>query len=260
MKSIRRLLLTLLLFATLGPVAWAADPNPIKVAIAAGIDHSGFDRLLQKYVDDRGLVAYGKWKANVADRAALDAYLAQFAPKPDRAAKGDELSASVINAYNATGIRFIIEHYPLDSIRKFEDAFSARTHPIGGEKVSLDDLENGVARPVLGWRAHAGLVCCAMSCPPLRRDAYTAKNLDQHLDEAFRNWLDRPDLNRFLPDKKSVQISSIFNWFKDDFEKGGGVKKILAKFGPEKYRDFLQRGKFDLSYLDYDWALNDQGR
>lgn len=265
--SLRDLLFTMsallwpvLFLLALAAPAFAADSTPKKVELPAGLDHAAFDRLLQKYVDDRGLVAYGKWKENAGDVAALDAYLAQLAPAPGKKAKGVDLAASVINAYNATGIRFIIEHYPLKSIRDFADAFSARTHLIGGEKVSLDDIENGTARPLIGWKAHAGLVCCAKSCPPLRRTAFTAANLDQLIGEAYRDWLARPDLNQFLPDKNLVKISSIFNWFKDDFEKAGGVKKILAQYAPEEFRQFLKRGDYAIEYLDYNWALNDQAR
>jgi hypothetical protein len=43
----------------------------------AEVDHSSFDSLLRKYVDDRGLVAYARWKASADDLRDLDHYLAQ---------------------------------------------------------------------------------------------------------------------------------------------------------------------------------------
>ena len=39
------------------------------------------------------------------------------------------------------------------------------------------------------------------------------------------------------PDQKKIEISSIFSWFKDDFDKAGGVKNILVKYAPEQYQD-----------------------
>ena len=39
------------------------------------IDHSGWDRLLKKYVDGDGFVNYATWKRSPADLTALHAYL-----------------------------------------------------------------------------------------------------------------------------------------------------------------------------------------
>ncbi len=236
---------------------WAAAATT--ATIPAGIDHAPWARLLQKYVNDRGLVAYGKWKENKEDLKALDDYVGQFAPKSATLAKDDELAASGINAYNAFAIRWIIENYPTDSIQDLTDSFARKSHEVGGEKVSLDDLEHGTVEKVIGWREHAALVCCARSCPPLQRFAYTAGKLESQIDTAYRAWLARPDLNKFKPDEMKVEISSIFKWFKDDFEKAGGVKKVLARYGPAQYQDFLKSGNYEVDYLPYHWGLNDQG-
>ena len=67
------------------------------------------------------------------------------------------------------------------------------------------------------------------------------------------------ELNRFLPNEEKVEISSIFNWFKADFEKAGGTKEVLAKHAPENARDFLASGDYEIIYLPYNWGLNDQG-
>jgi hypothetical protein len=48
------------------------QPNRPSLAEA---DHSSLDSLLRKYVDDRGLVAYARWKASANDLQALDGYL-----------------------------------------------------------------------------------------------------------------------------------------------------------------------------------------
>jgi hypothetical protein len=139
-----------------------------------------------------------------------------------------------------------------------KNSFDARRHEVGGSKVSLDDIENNALRPLLGYRAHAVLVCAARSCPPLQRFAYTTSQLDEQIDTAYRAWLNRPDLNRFMPDTKKIEISNIFNWYKNDFDKAGGVSKVLARYSPQQYREFLATGAFETSYLPYNWALNDQ--
>jgi len=193
------------------------------------------------------------------DLLALDDYLKQFAQKPQTTATGNDAAASLINLYNATTIRWILANYPIESIMGLKDSFGAKSHNIGGRKASLDDIEHGTLRPLLGYRAHAVLVCAARSCPPLQRFAYTVPQLDEQIDTAYRSWLAREDLNRFLPSQKKVELSSIFNWFKEDFDKAAGVQKILVKYAPQQYQDFLAGGNYQISYLPYNWGLNDQG-
>jgi len=228
------------------------------VPVSPNVWHQAWDVLLKKYVNDRGLVAYGDWKRNQTDLSALDSYLKQFAEKPQTPASGNDAAASLINLYNATTIHWILTNYPTESIMGLKDSFGAKRHDIGGRKASLDDIEHGTLRPLLGYRAHAVLVCAARSCPPLQRFAYAPSQLDAQIDSAYRAWLAREDLNRFLPNQRKIEISSIFNWFKDDFDKAGGTKKILAEYAPQQYHDFLAGGNYEIGYLPYNWGLNDQ--
>src|ERR687892_2911975 len=113
------------------------------IDVRAGINHDEFDRLLKKYVKEQGLVNYGAWKANAADLSALDEYLNQFAAKADIAAQGNEKAASLVNAYNAFTLRWILSNYPTESIQQLKDSFSAKRNEIGERSVSLDDIEHG---------------------------------------------------------------------------------------------------------------------
>ena len=103
------------------------------------------------------------------------------------------------------------------------------------------------------------LVCAARSCPPLQQFAYTADKFDEQNDAAYRAWFAREDLNRFLPNEKKVEISSIFKWFKQDFEKAGSMPKILGRYAPAPVREFATSGNYEIKYLPYNWGLNDQG-
>jgi hypothetical protein len=229
------------------------------VHVRSGIDHNEYDQLLKKYVNDRGLVNYGAWKRNAADFSALDEYLHQFAASADNPAQGNEKAASLVNVYNAFVLQWILRGYPTESIWQLKDSFSGKRHDLGGRKVSLDDIEHGTLRPLIGYRAHAVLVCAARSCPPLQRFAYTASKFEEQDDRGYRAWLAREDLNRFSPNEKRVEISSIFKWFKDDFEKADGIRKILGRYAPPSVRDFAANGKYEIKYLPYNWGLNDQG-
>jgi Protein of unknown function, DUF547 len=229
------------------------------VEVRSGINHGDYDRLLKKYVNERGLVNYSGWKQNQADIQALDDYLKQFASKIDNPAQGNEKAASLVNAYNAFMLRWILTNYPTESVWSLKDSFTAKRINIGGRTVSFNDIENGALRPSLGYRAHSVLVCAARSCPPLQRSAYSAEKFDEQDNHAFHTWLGREDLNRFLPSEKRAELSSIFKWFKGDFDKAGGVPKILGRYAPEPVRDFAASGKYDIKYISYNWGLNDQG-
>jgi Protein of unknown function, DUF547 len=230
------------------------------VTVPSGINHDTWNELLAKYVDNKGLVAYADWKANQADLKRLDQYLAQFGETSTATpSTGDDKAASLINLYNALAVRAILEKYPIDSIQSLAKPFDAKRLKVGGEDVSLNDIEHGTLRPLIGYRAHAVLVCAARSCPPLQRFAYRADKLHAQIDAAYLAWLSREDLNRFLPNKKKAEISSIFNWFKKDFDEAGGTKKVLAKHAAESAREFLASDDYEIAYLPYNWGLNDQG-
>jgi len=229
------------------------------VDVRSGIDHQEFERLLKKYVNDQALVNYSAWKQNAADLTALDDYLKQFASNAEYPTAGNEKAASLVNAYNALVLRWILSNYPTESIWQLKDSFSGKRNEIGGRKVSLDDIEHGTLRALIGYRTHAVLVCAARSCPPLQRFAYTAEKLDEQDDTAYRAWLAREDLNKFLPNEKKVEISSIFKWFKQDFDNAGDLPNILGRYAPKSVREFAASGNYQTKYLPYDWGLNDQG-
>jgi hypothetical protein len=129
---------------------------------------------------------------------------------------------------------------------------------VGGQAVSLDDIEHGTLRPLVGYRVHSVLVCAARSCPPLRREAYEAARLDEQLDSAMRAWLARGDLNQVRPAEDSVRVSPIFRWFADDFEKAGGVRAVLQRYTPPEIARQLATPRLEIRYLRYDWGLNDR--
>lgn len=236
-----------------------SDAATTTLRVPAGVDSAGWDRLLSKYVDDRGLVAYAAWKANPADLRQLDQFIAGLDRSDGPDAQGDERIATLINAYNAFTIRWILQHYPAESIRELDGSWNKARWRIGGRTVSLDEVEHQHLRPLFGWKVHATIVCAARSCPPLQPRAYTQENLAVLTSVAYRAWLARVDLNRFDPIAQVVQVSRIFNWFKADFVDDGALERVLESYGPSRYRPFLKARDYKVGYLDYDWGLNDQG-
>lgn len=253
----------LLLGATLAAGSACAQPgseDAKEVQIPSGIDHSAWDRLLKKYVNEQGLVDYQAWKNSQEDRQALDAYLKQFAARPENPAKGGEKAAALVNAYNAIAIQTILEKYPVESIHEVDDPFKQRKWTLGGEKGSLNDIEHGSLRPAIRWQAHSVLVCAARSCPPLQRHAYRAGEFDKQVADAYTDWLARDDLNKFFPQENKAKLSKIFDWFRKDFEKSESVAQVIQRYGPPDAQKLVADGKnFEVEYFSYNWGLNDQG-
>ena len=223
----------------------------------AGPDHEPWTRLLERFVTADSRVNYGEWKKT--ETAELDAYLASLAQPWPAALTDAGRKAALINAYNALTLRWVLQHYPEKSIWRTPDPFRAERHTVNGRKVSLDGIENEL-RATGDARIHAALVCAARSCPPLRREAYTAGRVEQQLDENMRAWLANPALNQFAPAEGRARISSIFNWYGKDF--GGGrpaLLKFLARYAPPAARPLLESGKARVNFLRYHWGLNDTG-
>ncbi len=217
-----------------------------------GLDHSSWDAMLKDYVNAESRVDYKRWR-ETSD--ALEAYLAHLAQPWPGDLTEDDRKASLINAYNAITIRWILAHYPVESIWKTKKPFSGARHTVNGEKTSLDRIESTLRKmdPLI----HSALVCAARSCPPLRREAYLGSRVNAQLEDNTRAWLANPTLNEFDGPARTARISSIFKWYGDDFE-AGGLRAFLIKFAPAGKAGFLAEGKGKIDYQRYHWGLNDQ--
>jgi len=247
--------------AVLGLVAWAwfraAAPTP--QGSTAPPSHVAFNQLLQKHVTPQGLVNY---KGFEADEQEFNQYLSQLSSHAPAAAwsKNEQL-AYWINAYNAFTIRLILDHYPVKSIKDIGPAvqiplvntpWTEKFFAIGGEKMSLDNIEHGVLRSKFNDpRIHFALVCASLSCPRLRNEAYTAALLDRQLDEQGRDFLSNPGKNQIKQD--TARLSKYFDWYKGDWEESGqSVQSWVNRYSPTKI-DASTR----IEYLDYNWSLNE---
>jgi hypothetical protein len=135
------------------------------------------------------------------------------------------------------------------------------------EKRSLDNVEHDMIRV---WferpRIHAAVVCAAVSCPPLRNEAFVADKLDFQLDDQMRQFLSDDQSNTINLSDNRVKLSSIFKWYDKDFEKGqqgfNSLKDLIKAYQTDIADDpqqlvWLQKQDFRIRYLDYDWRLND---
>lgn len=214
------------------------------------------------------------------DRKALDAYLETLAAVPKAGFERwswPQRQAFLINAYNAATVQLVLTRYPkLKSIKDLGGLLSSPWKrefvPLLGKTRSLDDIEHGLLRGAPEYRdprIHFAVNCASIGCPALRPEAYTAQALDAQLQDQTRRFLRDRSRNRLdaaSNGELTLALSSIFDWYGDDFKGMGGVTAFVARHAeaidasPAQVQA-LRSGQARLRFLDYDWALNDlQGR
>lgn len=222
--------------------------------------HQAWDGLLKKHV----VVAAGgrasavRYAEFAKDRAALKAYLdalsrvkqAEFSgwSKPQR-------MAFLINAYNAFTVEKVLTRYPdLRSIRDFGtvfgNPFKDEFFTLFGRRMSLDGIEQGLLRQKGAYdepRVHFALNCASVGCPMLREEAYAGARLEAQLEDQTRRFLSDRSRNRFAQGR--LEVSKLFDWYQEDF---APRERFFAR-----YAALLGGASPQITFLDYDWTLND---
>ena len=272
----RRQLLSALSAGVLG--LWTSPAAHAQAGAALDHSYAAWDALLRKHVrwlpdNKQSRVDYQGFRA---DRAALKAVLAEWSgvtPAAFAAFSRGQQQAFLINAYNGFTVELILTGPP--DLKSIQDLGSLIQKPwkkkfftLLGEERHLDWIEHEQLRPRYDEpRVHAAVNCASIGCPALRPEAFTAARLDAQLDDGMLRFMGDRTRNRFANGR--AEISAIFKWFREDFEKGHrGFRKIddlLARYADQLAdapadRDRLRAGGVPVSHLDYDWSLNAMGR
>ena len=246
------------------------------LAHAATFEQTTWDTLLKKHVIPlrSGQASQVDYAGFSADRGQLQKYLAAVsAVTPAEFDHWDRSAqlAFLINAYNANTVELILTAYPdIASIKDLgsllRSPWKKRFIPLLGETRSLDDIEHGLIREAGHYaepRIHFAANCASIGCPALRAEAYAADRLDAQLEDAVRLFLSDRTRNRV--EGNALKVSSIFKWYRGDFEKGWRGTNTLGGFFvlyrqalelDDKTIELLKSGKLDIQFLDYDWRLN----
>ena len=209
--------------------------------------------------------AYGH--VTVADKEALNGYLEYLSNLPIKLFNRAEQAAYWINLYNAFTVRLMLEFYPVNSIKDIEissnplgSIFSGpwdhKLLDVGGEPLSLNDIEHRILRPIWGDpRIHYAVNCAAVGCPNLHPLAFTGANTETLLDHAAQNYVNSPRGAR-IEDGQLI-VSKIYAWFVDDF--GGSKEGVLAHLRhlAEPPLAHALEGRTSIDDYEYDWGLND---
>jgi len=216
--------------------------------------HAPWHQLLGQYVrEDR--VDYNGWSAHKQSLARLKDYVASLESVDPSTLSRDEAMAYWINLYNATTVRLILDHYPVESIKDIggflRSPWKKDLVTVAGEDLTLDGIENDILRPRYDDpRLHFALNCAAVSCPPLAGFAFTGARLEEQLERVTREAVTDPFFVELRDGK--LYVTKLFDWYRDDWE---DVRAFLARYRPED-RAVILDADVDLEYNDYDWKLN----
>jgi Protein of unknown function, DUF547 len=257
--------------AVLNP-ALAADLGQFSAedpASAVVVDHSPWGALLGKYLakpvaDGPHTVNYAEFKAK--DRATLAGYIKTLGAVDVAKLRRAEQLALWFNLYNAVTVAAVLDAYPVKSIKDISLGGSLKANLTGGPwdaplvkvsgvELSLNDIEHRIVRPLArDPRIHYAVNCASIGCPTLVATPFTGARLDAQLDALAKTYINSPNGVRVA--KKAVTLSSIYDWYKDDFGDAKGLRGHLLKYADaERAKAITGAKRFSYSY---DWALNDR--
>jgi hypothetical protein len=254
-----------------------AGAEPLRPVTEQLFEHQAFDELLSGYVR-RGRVRY---PALVNAPGRLRGYvgtLERYGPRNTPELEWTEARelAYYINAYNALTLLGVVEHWPIDSVHDVRGPieptpgfgfFWAQRFTLEEETVHLYELEHERLLERFGdARIHAAINCASASCPPLRDEAYRAPRLDAQLDEQTRAFCSDPQHVRVDEERQVIVLSSIFDWFRSDFEAhaqrigaGDALYDFIIHYAAENRSEAVRRARrkgYETVFAPYDWSLN----
>lgn len=242
--------------------------------------NSGWDGLLRKHVswNSAGTTTSVNYKAFAQDRNALKQVIDQYGGLTKAqfdSLKREDRMAYLINVYNANTVELILRSYP--DIKSIKDIGGVFGKPwkiqfirLFGTQQHLDHVEHELLRAPGVYdepRIHFVVNCASIGCPALRPEAITGAKLEAQLEDSTKRFMRDKTRNRFNAKTGNLEVSKIFDWFKVDWLSGykgistreqffGRYAELLAEdaAGQQTVRD----GKASLSFLNYDWGLNDR--
>ncbi len=243
-------------------------------------DHSDLDAFLARHVDDLGRVDYA---AAGSDRAGLDRFVVAAASAspdshPEAFGTDDDRLAYWINSYNAWVIAMVLRDYPIDSVLDAPNPvawidrragfFFLRRVLLGGDRMSLYTLENGVVRARFDEpRIHFALNCASRGCPRLPPEAFTGPRLRLQLARETARFLAEERNVSVDSESRVVRLSMIFRWYESDFtgwmerHRPDAQATLLAWIVDQAPAEVAERVAAcvgcDVEFVPYDWSLND---
>lgn len=248
--------------------------------------HEKYADILQKYVDDQGMVDYKNLKRKRFEMMKLLFEFDNLNPNEYNTWPQEEKIAFWINLYNVQMLNIIVNNYPIessrihrlfwppDSIRHIKGIWTKYKFIIMDEEFTLGEIEKRFLRKQFDEpRIFIALSQASLSSPPLRNEPYYGQNLDQQLNEQMKKFLANPLAFQINREEKTVHLSVIFQptWFGNEFVGKFGTDKkfkdhppavravlnFITNYVTEQDVHFLEVENYSVKFLKYDWTLND---
>ena len=145
----------------------------------------------------------------------------------------------------------------IDRLRKESGFFDLSEHFFACETMSLNNPEHEIIRPTLQEpRVHVALVCAALSCAPIRPEAYARRRLADQLQDQAHQYTNNKKYVHFDPGTNAVLLSPILSWYGEDWNKSAEYLPCLSdRVADDIVRERLQQaatGEVDAAFNKYD--------
>jgi hypothetical protein len=230
------------------------------------IDHGPWDRFLKPFIiapHPSGIHRVRYQAVQPEDLRNLKIYLQAMQAVAISSHNRVEQKAYWINVYNALTVDLILARFPVASIRDINISpgflsrgpWGAKLFGAEGERLSLDDIEHRILRPI--WkdsRMHYAVNCASLGCPNLQPLAFTGENMEALLEKAAREFINHP--RGVSIQNGRLQVSSIYVWFQEDFGRDAeDLMQHWQKYADPNLANALEKYSGGLTH-DYDWRLN----
>jgi hypothetical protein len=237
---------------------------PFISAVAFGQGHDDWQSVLDNYRSSTARVNYEK----IGHDGAVDSYVNSLAARPEPATRPEKL-AFWINAYNAITVKLVADNWPIKSIRDLDNGqvWDSRTFTVANQTLTLNQIERQKLIPMEEPRVHVALNCASLGCPPLYKDAFLGRIIEQQLHEVSVSWISTAGIE-IDPASKQLRMSVIFDWYASDFNVSDGLTlsrvkskhqgpvKWVSQYTPQKQKEWLLHGNYTISFMPYSWAVN----
>ncbi|MCD8534143.1 MAG: DUF547 domain-containing protein [Verrucomicrobia bacterium] len=231
---------------------------PITTDLQDSTDFQPWSELLEKYVNEKGLIHYDRWISSPLDRAKL-VHMLDSACHQNPASLQSAAAEKVfwINTYNILSTEI--------KLRELE-GFILPANPwknvlihVADKLYSLDSIENAQLRSQKDARIHFALHCHSKSCPVLQPKAWEQSTIQVGLDAAARQFLASDQGVSWNESTQTIHLSRIFEWYRSDFGNSDSqlIEFLSPYFTPALRAEIanLDKSQIHIHFTNYDWSL-----
>jgi hypothetical protein len=264
------------------------EPNEVGTVDKVSF-HNKCAGILNEFVNDKGMVNYDVLRRNKPELSKLLDEFAKLDPKEYKSWSKEDKIAFWINAYNIKMLKVIVDNYPIESTRMLRivwGPYSIRhiDKNIGGiwrskfivmgEEFTLSEIDRRFFREEFDEpRVFLAITHASISSPYLRNEPYCGQKLNEQLDEQCKKFLSSPRAFKIDRENNIVYLSAILkpSWYGQYFLKKYGTDKkfkdqepdvrsvlnFVINYTPENDASYLELKNYTVTYLSYDWTIND---